>query len=95
MSWAGIGSQPHGRKAATRHGEECQRKNEAQNVRENMLRTEMKRRKGKVFFSFYFTGSPYMLHGHASVKDLTRGQTFWEGKAEGPIKGIFPQQCFQ
>lgn len=48
----------------------------------------MKRKKGKVFFSFYFTGSPYMLHGHASVKDLTRGQTFWEGKAEGPIKGI-------
>lgn len=50
-----MGGQPHGREAATWNREEFQRKNEAKSDRENMLRTEMIRKKEKDYFSFYFT----------------------------------------
>lgn len=43
-----MGSQAHGREKATWNGEEFQRKSEAKNDRENMLRTEMIKKKEKV-----------------------------------------------
>lgn len=69
LSEAGKGGQAHGREANTYNEEKFQRKSEAKSDRENMLRTEMIRKKEKVSFPFYFIEQTYMLQVHNCIKD--------------------------